>query len=311
MPHLFIIDPIEKLNLPLDTSLHLAASLIRSNEDVHLCAPWDLSLHKEGLRVQTRRLLKFSTDLAQINLGPVVTMAGGQFSHIYVRKDPPYDLAYVAMTWLLDFVPSTAKVYNSPKSLRDFNEKLAIFHFPEACDKAIFTADPQKLASFLVSEAGGDAVLKPIDLYGGRDVIRIQKSQASEQDILDLLTKTTAGGSQPRLMQPFNHKIFEGEVRAFYAEGEPIAWCLKKPKDQNFLANTAAGATLHPFTPSQNLEKLVTGVARKLLSQGVSFVGFDVIGEFISEINITSPRLLASEKEKSPYFDKIAKLVLR
>ena len=310
MKHLFIIDPVERLNLPIDTSLHLADALIRSGETIYLCHPSDLTLTKKSIFADVFQLRKFSTERERLEFGLRESVPLADFASIYLRKDPPFDLSYITATWLLDFAGPDCKVYNSPQSLRTYNEKLSIFHFPQYVDHALFTADVKALVNFLGHEAGGDAILKPIDLYGGRDIVRIQQNKMNDGQILELLNQQTQNGTLARLMQPFNTKIFDGEVRAFYAKGTPIAWCLKKPKENQFLANTGAGATLHPFTPSKKLETDITDVAKQLWAKGAALVGFDIIGERISEINITSPRLLAADPNKKPYFDKMAKVML-
>ncbi|MGE0171566.1 MAG: hypothetical protein AB7T49_02225 [Oligoflexales bacterium] len=310
MKHLFVIDPLTALNLALDTSLHISQALMALGEDVYLCQPSQLFLQKTQnvLYGQVRKLLKFdSGDRSEkITLSDDLILPVREFSSVHMRKDPPFDTSYIMVTWMLDFVPSVT-VLNSPTALRSLNEKLLILRFPHFCADALFSANPDQLLEFAERTPAADAILKPIDLFGGRGVLRLDLNKTPRKKIYETLVEETRSGTLHRLIQPFNPSIFDGEVRAFYAGSEAIAWCLKKPRSGNFLANTREGATLHSFEPSKDLLTKTNHVAKALLKEGVYFVGFDVIGEEISEINITSPRLLASPGgDKSEYYKTIA-----
>ena len=231
------------------------------------------------------------------------------FEAVHMRKDPPYDLDYVATTWLLDTALPSTRVYNSPQSLRRFNEKLAIFLFPQDCHQALVSCDPEALLRFVRNEAAGDAILKPLTLFGGRGVERLQLELEGEMQILDKLGEATQHGRSMRLVQPFDKAVFAGEVRAFTAFGQPVAWCLKRPLTGNFLANTRAGAKLETYEPSDVEKERVTRIATTLLAEGVAFIGFDIIGGFISEINLTSPRLLKAPHDTNDYYDQLVSLI--
>ena len=110
-------------------------------------------------------------------------------------------------------------------------------------------------------------------------------------------------------MQPFDKRIFDGEVRVFTARGHAVSWCLKKPHGDNFLANTRSGATLEAYNPSPREVLLVEGIAAKLMIDGIYFLGFDLIGGNVSEINITSPRLLQASDGNSEPYNRIATML--
>jgi glutathione synthase len=227
-----------------------------------------------------------------------------------MRKDPPYDLAYITCTWLLESAETKGvKILNSPSALRDFNEKLAIFQFPEFIRDGLVSTQTKEFLEFLSQKAGGDAILKPLTLFGGRGVLRLNGSEMTESQIKQILDEETQHGEQHRLMQPFDTKIFEGEVRAFTAGGNAIAWCLKMPSGENFLANTRSGATLQSYQPTDADRAMVNHISQELLRKGVFYVGFDIIGGKVSEINITSPRLLHGPTDTADYYQKIAELI--
>lgn len=310
--HLFIIDPLEKLNLKRDSSLRMAYELSRRGHRLYVADTSDLSwlAHAAGPGVRARPL--YFTEKEAVQGAESAWTGEGQlcqlshFHGVHMRKDPPYDLDYIAATWLLDAVGPQTRVFNAPSALRNFNEKLGILRFPDAIQPALVSADPEELLRFAAEQCGGDAVVKPLDLYAGRGILRLKVAKGAEQKARAQLEEALAAGTRLRLIQAFNPDIYSGEVRAFTLGGKPLAWCLKKPAPGEFLANTAAGASLHPFIPSPSLVDRVTKIATELLREGVSLCGFDLIGDFVSEVNITSPRLLKADEDNSPYYAEIA-----
>ena len=308
--HLFLIDPIESLNKDLDSSLRLMFELKTLGHEVLVAEPRQLGWRTASHAEASVRAMTFGKTAKEFSAAAPSRRSLGDFSAIHMRKDPPYDLDYITTTWLLDAAPKTTRVYNSPASLRTFNEKLAILRFPEATRPALVSADPDALLRFAEKDAGGDAILKPLTLYGGRGVERLEAGKDPAKAKAKLVEET-GNGAHLRLIQPFDHGIFQGELRAFTAFGKAVAWCLKKPATGQFLANTRAGATLHRYEPTEDELRRVISVAGTLLKEGVAFIGFDVIGGFISEINITSPRLLAAPGDATPYYAQLAELVAK
>lgn len=312
IPHLFVIDPIETLNFPLDSSLRIARALRKLGHETFLCTPSQIEwASREGCAVAfAQNLYSDDEDVSHYRLDPVQRLRLDHFRAIHMRKDPPYDLTYITCTWLLDTAEKAGvKVLNSPRALRDFNEKLSIFQFPEAIQEGLISTNPESLMNFLRHEAKGDAVLKPLTLFGGRGVIRLTLTAQNEGEIMKTFQEETNKGIDHRLIQPFDKRIFEGEVRVFTARGKAVSWCLKRPHADNFLANTRSGATLEEYEPSAKEIHMIESIATKLLAEGIYFLGFDVIGGHVSEINLTSPRLLqASEGNAEPY-NRIARFL--
>lgn len=309
IPHLFVIDPIESLNFPLDSSLRIARALRKIGHETFICTPSQIEwASKDGCAVAyAQNLHSDETDVSRYRLEPTKRLRLDSFRAIHMRKDPPYDLTYITCTWLLDTAEKAGvKVLNSPRALRDFNEKLSIFQFPEAIQDGLITTSPDSLMKFLKNEAKGDAVLKPLTLFGGRGVIRLTLTNKNEAEIYQTFVDETKQGLDHRMIQPFDKRIFEGEVRVFTARGKAVSWCLKRPHPDNFLANTRNGAVLEPYKPSAKEIVMIEEIAETLLAQGIYFLGFDVIGGHVSEINLTSPRLLQASDESSEPYDRIA-----
>ena len=312
--HLFVMDPFAKLNLKLDSSLRMALSLTKAGSKCYFTTQNQLGWNSKSKFAHSRcaEIIFDSSDASSARLGNFESRGLSFFNGIHMRKDPPFDLNYVASTWLLDAVPENTKVFNNPEALRAINEKLSIFLFEDYADKALLSANPEEILDFLITDCNGEAIIKPLDLFGGKGISRLKATNESEKaQVLSQINNETDNGMTQKLVQPFNHKIFDGEIRAFTAGGESISYCLKKPKEGDYLANTGSGATLHSYKPSEKIEKMILDVSKKLMEHGVFLAGYDIIGDYISEINITSPRLLLSDNESSePYYDKVASLMI-
>lgn len=311
--HLFVIDPLASLNLKLDSSLRMMAALARRGHEIHVCEPRQLGwLKAEGAAHAFAQKLSFQGDATQFAASDPKRTSLKAFAAIHMRKDPPYDMEYIATTWLLESAEPLTKIYNAPAALRGLNEKLAIFLFENETKNGLVSANPEEILRFIEGEAAGDGIVKPLTLFGGRGVARVQVKKGdatSRADARQWLEAETAHGTETRLVQAFDQGIFKGEIRVFTAFGEPIAWCLKTPEAGNFLANTRAGATLAAYHPTAEEAARVTAIARNLQEKGVVFIGFDVIGGFVSEINITSPRLLVGPGDEADHYGRIAALI--
>lgn len=306
--HLFVIDPLASLNLALDSSLRMMFALAKRGHAIYVTEANSISWGSHGKPTAMCQSLSFENGLEKPLTKSRIKTSIDTFSAIHMRKDPPFDMEYISCTWFLDAVQHKVRIYNDPAALRALNEKVSILKFPRHIRPALVSANPEELLAFIKNKSNGDAVLKPLDLFGGRGIRRIILER--DNDFLQLLKEETSSGRFARMVQAFDPAIFEGEVRVFTAFSEPIAWCLKKPSAGNFLANTRMGATLHPYTPEVAEITRVREVAAQLLGQGVAFIGFDLIGGWISEINITSPRLLVAQgTAETPLYDKIAQLI--
>lgn len=302
------MDPLEKLNLKMDSSLRIACELAKLGHLCYLSPIHALSWNSEKNQVSTlaSELFFGQYDATQVSMKNTKIMDLSSFSGLHMRKEPPFDMQYIGATWILDAVKNHCKIFNAPNALRSFNEKLGIFRFPEAIKSAFVSSNPQQLLDFAYEVCDGDAIVKPLDQFGGKGIFRLNCTTIEKIDAYKILETETQQGSQIRLIQKFNKDIYDGEIRVFTLGGEPLSWCLKKPSPGNFLANTSAGATIHPYEPGEKMYNMVTRIAKELLSEGVAIIGFDIIGDVISEINITSPRLLQADEDPRNYYEDCA-----
>ena len=168
--HLFIIDPLEKINLELDTTMRMIRALGAIGHQCFITHPEYLSLEKTQ---KYTCCVCEHIQVSQSEIKPTIRLSEKRcisfFDIVHMRKDPPYDMNYITVTWMLDSRPSKTKVLNSPRALREINEKLVILNFPQYTDAALLSSDPQEILDFIRSECGGDAS-KPLDLFGGKGI---------------------------------------------------------------------------------------------------------------------------------------------
>lgn len=289
MKHLFIIDPIDASSLELNSSVKLAYTLHAAGDSIYTTSLQELAVDKNVALCKCHTLTFASKDFRSVSIASTTEKFPlHYFSAVHMRKDPPFDLKYLTATHILDF--ANALVINSPVALRNLNEKISILQFPEASIPTLVSADKDQLLEF--ADRYDEIVIKPLYLHGGRGVKRIKRSDYDKIPTTDT----------PLFVQPFCAAVMQGEVRAFFAFGQAQAWCLKVPAAGSFVANTAHGAILAPYQPTADEIQRLTQVARALQELGVFLVGFDVIAGRISEINLTSPRLLLPvQSDLSPY----------
>jgi glutathione synthase len=301
--HLFVIDPLERLNLAWDTSIKIAFALTKNNQDVYFCTGRELSrsLHPTGVFANASKI-GFKDRPATLFQEPAKRMELDSFAAIHMRREPPYDLDYIGTLWILDAIAARVKVFNSPKALLEINEKLSILDFPLFTKPAMVSSNADELFSFAKEKCNSDIVIKPLGLYGGRGVEHI----SNDRGLIEKLHIATLNGKEARLVQQFDTSIYQGEVRVFTVAGKPLSWCLKVPKKGEFLANTRAGSTLEDYQPTSREVDVATGVAETLYKKGVVFAGIDMIGGWLSEINITCPAMLSSDRSSLRGYDHIA-----
>jgi glutathione synthase len=301
-----VIDPIERLNLAWDTSIKMAFSLTELGHEAYFCTGRELSrsLHPSGAFALARKVT-FAGKPGELTQARPVKLALDGFSGIHMRREPPYDLDYIGTLWVLDSVASRVPIFNAPKALLEINEKLSILDFPIFTKPAIVSADAEELLSFAKEKCGSNIVVKPLGLYGGRGVEHIE----GEKGLSDKLHLATMNGKESRMVQAFDPAVYAGEVRAFTVAGKPVSWCLKVPKKGEFLANTRAGSALETYRPTSRDVDVATGVAETLMKRGIIFAGIDMIGGWLSEVNITCPALLNPERASLKGFEQIASTI--
>jgi glutathione synthase len=208
------------------------------------------------------------------------------FAAVLMRKDPPFDLEYVVSTWLLSAaVRDGARVFNAPDAIRDHNEKLAIAEFPQFCVPTLVTREAAELQAFIDVEK--DVVVKRLDVMGGENVFRVRRDDPNRNVIVEIMSQ---GGARTVMAQRFIPEIAAGDKRVILIGGNAVPHVLARiPKPGESRGNLAAGArgVAQPLSPRQR--EIASALGPVLAQRGLLLVGLDVIGDWLTEVNVTSP----------------------
>jgi glutathione synthase len=205
---------------------------------------------------------------------------------IFMRKDPPFDLEYIYCTYLLEQAEENGVlVVNKPASLRDCNEKLYTRTFPECCVESRVSRNPQRLIEFINQHK--DVIIKPLDGMGGQSIFRVRAGDTNTNVILETVTRL---GTSQTMAQRYIPEISAGDKRILMINGEPVPYALARlPAKGENRGNIAAGASTRGQPLSERDQWLCAQIGPKLREKGLIFVGLDVIGDYVTEINVTSP----------------------
>jgi glutathione synthase len=220
------------------------------------------------------------------------------FGAVLMRKDPPFDMEYVTSTWLLEAAAREgARIFNDPRSLRDYSEKLAIAKFPQFTAPTLVTRLVPQLQAFI--DAQGDVVLKPLAGMGGESVFRVTDSDPNRNVIIETLTEH---GHRTIMAQRYIPEIRDGDKRVLVIGGEPVPFCLARiPKPGESRGNLAAGGTGIARPLSERDREIATALAPELSRDGLLLVGLDVIGDYLTEVNVTSPTCFQEISEQTGF----------
>ncbi|ODN43086.1 glutathione synthase [Piscirickettsia litoralis] len=205
---------------------------------------------------------------------------------ILMRKDPPFDLEYIYTTYMLEQLENqNVLIVNKPQSLRDLNEKFTISQYAQFCAPTLITKNKQKIINF--SNQHNEVVIKPLNLMGGESIFRVKNGDPNLEVILDTISKNQ---STTLMIQKFIPEVTQGDKRILIINGTPYPYALARiPKDDKSRANLAAGGTGIGQALSERDLEIANTIAPMLKEKGVLFAGLDIIGDYLTEINVTSP----------------------
>ncbi|MFO7325681.1 MAG: glutathione synthase [Pseudomonadota bacterium] len=282
-----VMDPIEDIKYAKDTTLAMLLAAQARGHELWYLRQGDLYLRDGVARGHARPLAVEADPAAWFTLGEAVDTALGDFDAILMRKDPPFDMEFVHTTYILERAEAAgALVVNRPQGLRDMNEKVYTAWFPEYCAPTLVTRDMAAMGEF--AREFGRVVVKPLDGMGGRSIFVIDRADKNFGVVCETLT---ANGTRFAMMQKYLPEIVTGgDTRVLLIDGRPAPYALSRmPAAHDNRGNLAAGATgvARPLTERE--QELAAGIGPKLAARGMLFVGLDVIGGFVTEINVTSP----------------------
>ena len=281
-----VMDPIGSIRIAKDSTFAMLLEAQRRGHRLHYVIPGGLTLRGGCAEATVAPLRVFDDPQRWYELGPPSQRALGTGDVVLMRKDPPVDADYLHDTQLLGIAQGQgAQVVNDPQGLRDFNEKLAAFLFPQCCPPSLVSRDATALKAFVAEH--GQVVLKPLDGMGGRSIFRAQAGEPNLNVILETLTQ---GGRHLALVQRYLPEIVDGDKRILLVDGVPVDYCLARiPQGDEFRGNLAAGGRGEGRPLTERDRWIAAQVGPEMKRRGMRFVGLDVIGDWLTEVNVTSP----------------------
>ncbi|EKM96073.1 glutathione synthetase [Stutzerimonas degradans] len=281
-----IMDPIAQISFKKDSSLAMLLAAQARGWELHYMEQRDLYQQGNQARARTRPLQVFNDPARWFEAGEERDTALAELDVILMRKDPPFNSEYIYATYLLELAEQAGTlVVNRPQSLRDCNEKFFATQFPQCTPPTLVSRRSDILREFAREQR--DIILKPLDEMGGASIFRHREGDPNLSVILEVLTEH---GSRQIMAQRYIPAIKDGDKRILMIDGEPVPYCLARiPAAGETRGNLAAGGRGVAQPLSERDREIAAIVGPELRKRGLLFVGLDVIGDYLTEINITSP----------------------
>lgn len=295
MDILFIVDPLEDLNPDKDSSIEMMRAAARRGHALFAMESGELQL--KANQIWGKALpLTLTEEPSWYRCGTPMQSALHDFSAVMMRKDPPFDMEYIFATYLLELAEQQgAQVFNRPQALRNFNEKLSTARFPELTPPLLVSRQQQALREFVREQ--GDVILKPLDGMGGNEIFRVHAQDANLGVILETMTRHN---QRTIMAQRYLPAIKEGDKRVLVVDGKPMPYCLARiPAPGETRGNLAAGGSGRAQLLSERDRVIAETVAPVLKEAGLLLVGLDIIGDFLTEINVTSPTCMREIRDQT------------
>ncbi len=285
MRHAFIVDPLPALNTAKDSSIAFMREAARRGHEVWTTQVESLGVGEGGHAFASLARTGLADGDPWYRLEAPTTLRLGDFDVVWMRKDPPYDLNYFFATHLLDRVGPPALVVNSPRGLRDVTEKLFTLGFPDLCPETLVSRRIDELLAFR-EKLGGEMIVKPLAAAGGEGVFHLTRE---DRNVVALLELTTRHGTEYQLAQRYIPEVRQGDKRILLVEGEPVGAVLRVPLHYETRANFHVGGTAERAKVTRRDREICARIGPALVQHGIVFAGIDVIGEWLTEVNVTSP----------------------
>jgi len=294
----FIADPLPSFKIYKDSTYAMMAEAAKRGHELFFALQEGVMWKGGRVVGETTRLTLTGEKDPWYRTAPPKETPLAAFDAVLMRKDPPFDTEYVASTWLLELAQRDgAKVFNDPRAIRDHSEKLAIAKYARFAAPTLVTRLPGQLQQFI--DANGDVVLKPLDGMGGESVFRVAAGDPNRNVIVETLVRD---GAKSVMAQRYIPEIREGDKRILLIAGKAVPHCLARiPKPGETRGNLAAGGTGVARPLSKRDLEIANALGPELARQGLLLVGLDVIGDWLTEINVTSPTCFREITEQTGF----------
>jgi glutathione synthase len=287
MRFLFILDPLAALELEGDSSYALMLETARRDHEIWTCQVGELALeHDDPIADARLTLVKAGNTPAEaFSVEQTTPIPLEAFDVVMMRKDPPVNVEYLQATWILERARGKTLLVNDPRGLRELNEHLAVLAFPELTPPTIVTRSRSRLDAFL-EEQGGAIVVKPVEGYGGRGIFVVRTGDPNKSSLFETATED---GASWTMAQRYLPEAVNGDKRILLVDGRPIGAVNRVPAAHEARGNLHVGGRPDKTEITDQEMSIIRQVGPALAAQGQIFVGLDVIGGRLTEINITSP----------------------
>ena len=286
MDFLFIIDPADTLKAYKDTSVAMMRAAQARGHSISICEQTSLAWRPGGVVAEATHIVLSGDDADWYRAHESAERRLAEFDAVLMRKDPPFDMDYIFTTYLLELAEQRGVlVVNKPQSLRDANEKLFTLQFPQCTPPTLVSCNKAQLRDFLIQQR--DIILKPLEGMGGASIFRVREEDANVNVIIETLTNH---GQRLIMAQRYIPEISYGDKRILLIDGEAIPYALARiPAKGETRANLAVGGEGVGMELTERDHWICQQVGPTLRDKGLLFVGIDVIGDYLTEINVTSP----------------------
>jgi len=282
----FIVDPLASLKAYKDSSIFMMREAAKRGHTVYAFEAHDMFVAGNVVSAKATHITVSSADKAWVKIESTDVLALKTFDAVLMRKDPPFDSAYLHATLLLSLAAAQgANVVNNPQALRDYNEKLAILKFSEFIAPTLVTSSMADVQSFI--DQHGDTILKKLDGMGGTSIFRVRSDDLNRNAIVEVQTDY---GNATIMAQRYIPAIAQGDKRVLVIDGVPMSHALARiPKAGETRGNLAAGGRGVAMPLTARERTIAEALAPTLKADGLTIVGLDIIGDYLTEVNVTSP----------------------
>ena len=280
----FQMDPIESVDINADSTFRLAEEAQIRGHDLYVYTPSDLTFNRGKIAAKVRSISLKRTIGEHVRFGSLEIIDLTEFDVIWLRQDPPFDMGYITNTHLLDLVASETLIVNDPFWVRNFPEKLLVLKFPDLIPDTLISRDLEEIKEFKCKFK--DIIIKPLYGNGGAGIFRLKEDDKNLTSLHELFSSFS---SEPLIAQAFIPEVKNGDKRIILVDGDPVGAINRVPKAGEIRSNMHVGGKAERAKLSQREKEICTAIGPTLKSRGQIFVGIDIIGDYLTEINVTSP----------------------
>ena len=280
----FQMDPIEDVDINADSTFRIAEEAQNRGHDLYVYTPNDLTFNRGKVAAKVRSINLKRTIGDHVNFGAVELLELSEFGVIWLRQDPPFDMGYITNTHLLDLVAKETLIVNNSFWVRNLPEKLLVLEFPDLIPDTMISRDLEEIKEF--KREFKDIIVKPLYGNGGAGVFRLKEDDKNLTSLHELFFNMS---SEPLIAQAFLPDVKNGDKRIILVDGSPVGAINRVPKAGEIRSNMHVGGKAEPAKLSQRDREICRAIGPTLKSKGQVFVGIDIIGDYLTEINVTSP----------------------